>query len=101
MRKNCSSDLKNLQILGLQSRISKVVSRSLEQYFLTVDQNNFGNKIQLRCFQIHWSGLFPMSGRPKGVSWVHSTCRQFIIHGGTQWTLVSCRGFMLEKLNKN
>ena len=36
---------KILQILGLQPRISKVFSRSLEQFFLTVDQNNFGNKI--------------------------------------------------------
>ena len=36
---------KVLQILGLQPRISKVFSRSLEQFFLTVGQNNFGNKI--------------------------------------------------------
>ena len=33
---------KNLQILGLQPRS---FSRSLEQFFLTVGQNNFGNKI--------------------------------------------------------
>ena len=32
---NCSSDLKNF----------KSFSRSLEQFFLTVGQNNFGNKI--------------------------------------------------------
>jgi hypothetical protein len=31
-----------LKILGLQPRIPKVFSRSLEQFFLTVGQNNFG-----------------------------------------------------------
>ena len=36
---------KNLQILSLQPRISKVFYPSLEQFFLTVGQNNFGNKI--------------------------------------------------------
>ena len=39
---------KFLQILGLQPRISKVFSQSVEQFFLTVGQNNFGNKIP--CF---------------------------------------------------
>ena len=38
---------KSLQILGLQPRISKVFSRSLEQFVLKVGQNNFGNKIPL------------------------------------------------------
>ena len=41
---NCSSDPKILQILGLQPRISKVF-QSLQQFFLTVGQNNFGSKI--------------------------------------------------------
>ena len=36
---------KNLQIFGLQPRISKDFSQSLDQFFLTVGQNNFGNKI--------------------------------------------------------
>ena len=35
---------KNLQILALQPRS---FSQSLEHFFLTVGQNNFGNKIQL------------------------------------------------------
>ena len=39
-----------LKIFGLQPRISKVFSRSLEQFFLTVGQNNFGNKISLFVF---------------------------------------------------
>ena len=38
---------KFLQILGLLPRISKVFFWSLEQFFLTVGQNNFGNKIPL------------------------------------------------------
>ena len=38
---------KILQILGLQPWISKVFSRSLEQFFLTVGQNNFGKKIPI------------------------------------------------------
>ena len=33
-----------MKILGLQPRISKVFPRSLEQFFLTVGQNNFGYK---------------------------------------------------------
>ena len=36
---------KFLQILGLQPRISIFFSWLLEQFFLTVGQNNFGNKI--------------------------------------------------------
>ena len=38
---------KILQILGLQLHISKVFSRSHEQFFLTVDKNNFGKKIPI------------------------------------------------------
>ena len=38
---------KILQILGLQPRISKKNSQPLEQFFLKVDQDNFGNKIPL------------------------------------------------------
>ena len=40
-----------LQILGLQPRISKVFSQSLEHFFLTVVQNNFGKKIPLFILQ--------------------------------------------------
>ena len=50
---NCSSDLKFfLQILGLQPRNSKKISWSLEQFFLTVEQNNFGNKLPLLFIKI-------------------------------------------------
>jgi hypothetical protein len=39
---NCSNDLKKNQILGLDF---KSFSQSQEQFFLTVGQNNFGNKV--------------------------------------------------------
>ena len=42
---NCSSDLKILQILGLQSRISKGFPDHENNFFLTVCQNNFANKM--------------------------------------------------------
>ena len=41
---------KFLQILGFQPRNFKSFSRSLEQFFLTVGQNNFGNKIPLQLW---------------------------------------------------
>ena len=43
-----------LQILGLQPQISKKNSRSLEQFFLTVVKNNFGNKISF----LKWYPIF-------------------------------------------
>ena len=42
---NCSSDLKNFENSRLSASNFKSFSRSLEQFFLTVGQNNFGNKI--------------------------------------------------------
>ena len=36
---------KILQILGLQPRVFKSFSGSLEQFFLTIGQSNFGNRI--------------------------------------------------------
>ena len=43
---------KFLQILGLQPRISKVsLDHYVEQFFLTVGQNNFGNKIPIIYMQ--------------------------------------------------
>ena len=42
-----------MQILGLQPRISKFSSRSLEQFFLTVGQYNFGNKYQYYFLNFH------------------------------------------------
>ena len=42
---NCSSDLKNFANSQPSAWNFKSFSRSLEQFFLTVSQNNFGNKI--------------------------------------------------------
>ena len=46
VRINCSSDLKNLANSQPSASNFKSFSPSLEQYFLTVGQNNFENKIQ-------------------------------------------------------
>ena len=52
---NCSSDLKNFENSRPSASNFKSFSRSLEQFFLTVGQNNFGNKIPfLLIFQTNW-----------------------------------------------
>ena len=52
---NCSSDLKNFaNSRRLSASNFKSFSRSLEQFFLTVGQNNFGNKIPFTIYlQLH------------------------------------------------
>ena len=53
---NCSSDLKNFENSRLSASNFKSFSRSLEQFFLTVGQNNFGNKIPLlNMYPIYYS----------------------------------------------
>ena len=50
MRKKCSSDReKHLKFEAEGQEFAKIL-RSLEQFFLTVGQNNFGNKIPLSIF---------------------------------------------------
>ena len=49
---NCSNDLKNFEYSRLSASNFKSFSRSLEQFFLTVGQNNFGNKLPLRTARI-------------------------------------------------
>ena len=44
---NCSSDLKNLANSRPSASNFKSFPRSQEQFFLTVGQNNFGNKIPI------------------------------------------------------
>ena len=46
---NCSSNLKNFANSWPSALNFKSFSRSLEQFFLTVGQNNFGNKVPLQC----------------------------------------------------
>ena len=49
---NCSGDLKKFANSRPSASNFKSFSRSLEQFFLTVGQNNFGNKIPFLCFRI-------------------------------------------------
>ena len=53
---NCSSDLKNFENSRPSASNFKSFSRSLEQFFLTVGQNNFGNKILFLYF-LGWTQL--------------------------------------------
>ena len=55
---NCSSDLKIFANSRPSASNFKSFSRSLEQFFLTVGQNNFGNKIP-----------FPSASNFKSFSW--------------------------------
>ena len=48
---NCPSDLKDFANYWPSASNFKSFCRSLEQFFLTVDKNNFGNKIPLFSFQ--------------------------------------------------
>ena len=48
--KNCSSDLKSFANSRPSASNFKSFSQSLEQFFLTVGQNNFGNKIPFLQF---------------------------------------------------
>ena len=48
---HCSSGLKNFENSQPSASNFKSFSRSLEQFFLTVGQNNFGNKIPILLFQ--------------------------------------------------
>ena len=51
---NCSSDLKIFANSQLSASNFKNFYRSLEHFFLTVGQNNFGNKIQFLIFFFHY-----------------------------------------------
>ena len=52
VRKNCSSDLKHFANSWPSASNFKSFSQSLEQFFLTADQNNFGNKIPIFFRQV-------------------------------------------------
>ena len=59
---NCSSDCKNFANSQLSASNFKSFFQSLEQFFLTVGQNNFGNKtplnVQLYCLKNYSKNLF-------------------------------------------
>ena len=52
MRKNCSSDREKLWKFEAEGQEFAKILRSLEQFFLTVGQNNFGNKIPLLFLEV-------------------------------------------------
>ena len=60
MRKNCSSDREKIMKFEAEGREFAKFSRSLEQFFLTVSQNNFGNKIQFLQNQIKTNSELPL-----------------------------------------
>ena len=51
VRRNCSSDLKMFANSRPSASNFKIFSRPLERFFLTVGQNNFGNKIPKLFYQ--------------------------------------------------
>ena len=55
---NCSSDLKNFKNSRPSASNFKNFSRSLEQFFLTVGQNNFGDKIPFLLRALKWNSLW-------------------------------------------
>ena len=57
---NCTSDLKNFANSWPSASNFQIFSQTLKQFFLTVGQNNFGNKIQfLTVFRntYQWVGV--------------------------------------------
>ena len=80
---NCSSDLKDLANSRPSALNFKSFSCSLEQFFLTVDKNNFDNKIPfLWIFQRKW---FDHQGTPVG----ECLCQNWIFSEWSNETL-SC-----------
>ena len=87
---NCSCYLKNFANSRPSASNFKRFSRSLEQFFLTVVQNNFGNKIPFLCFKFLLNpGLFLVfysilpSGLPK---WWELRCAfQMRMSPGCHW----------------
>ena len=67
--KNCSSDLKFFSNFRPSASNFKSFSRSLELFFLTVGQNNFGNKIPFLAFlfEIYLKVIFYLTMTSSGI----------------------------------
>ena len=73
---NCSSDLKHFANSWPSASNFKSLSRSVEQFFLTIGQNNFRNKIPLWWFKLRvesgwilkniWTEIYLLSFRATG-----------------------------------
>ena len=76
---NCSSDLKIFSNSRPSASNFKSFSRSLEQFFLTVGQNNFGNKIPFLTFSwrfLRFIKLEQLKFRCEKNYWDLETCRK-------------------------
>ena len=74
---NCSSDLKNFENSWPSASNFKSFSQLLEQFFLTVGQNNFGNKIpfligptKLSSFRCPWISMHLLSRDTYLIYWI-------------------------------
>ena len=90
---NCSSDLKNFALPSASN--FKSFSRSEEQFFLTVGQNNFGNKIPFLYFQI-----VPKQGpiKPNYCLKLHPLYKEDsgITEISKQWSYYNCYLFYIQ-----
>ena len=81
---NCSSDLKNFENSRPSASNFKSFSRSLEQFFLTVGQNNFGNKIRLLFITDHenhyWLPIDYFSGHLLNMISTTYHVKQFLLY---------------------
>ena len=91
---NCSSDLKNYANSWPSASNFKSFSRSLEQFFLTVGQNNFGNKIP-NLFIILIESFYSV--------WILLCCRKKKLHtsgnqqqGNESARIVACSFYILH-----
>ena len=74
---NCSSDLKDFANSRPSASNFKFFSRSLKQFFLTVGQNNFGNKIPF----VNWNNNFLFKFKKNQVfkkSFIYFFLKQFL-----------------------
>ena len=65
VRTNCSCDLKIFANSRPSASNFKTLSRSLEQFFLTIGQNNFCNKIPILTVQQIWHSTLILNKRAK------------------------------------
>ena len=85
VRKNCSSDLKNFATSRPSASNFKSFSWSLEHFFLTVGQNNFGNKIP--CFPYIYYEIFKCNRKSRQNASVSTAI--------STWPLAPCYIFLV------
>ena len=93
---NCSSDLKHLANSWPSALNFKSFSRSLQQFFLTVGQNNFSNKIpDLFLLLIH------NNYQSYGFLWIAKTCYcnklEIVLY---KWLIFTIWGFFWQYIRR-